>query len=87
MELGLQLSCTLHGPGFESQQVLGAEAVRSFYSGITVFFPGVKRPGRDVDYSPPSSSEFVELYLCFHIILSWRGQGNFTCFTSNYFKT
>ena len=36
------------------------------YGGYRVSFPGVKRPGRDVNHPPPSSSEIkerVELYL------------------------
>jgi len=39
-------------------------------------FPGVKRPGREADHSPPSSVEVkgcVELYLYSPSMLSWRG--------------
>jgi hypothetical protein len=39
-------------------------------------FLGVKRPGREADHSPPSSTEVkecVELYLHFPNTLSWRG--------------
>ena len=38
------------------------------YNGYQVSFPGVKRPGRGVNYPPPSSAEVkerVELYLFF----------------------
>ena len=38
------------------------------YNGYRVSFPGVKRPGRDVDEPPPSSAEVNErvgLYLYF----------------------
>jgi hypothetical protein len=36
------------------------------YNGFRVSFPGVKRPGFGVDYTPPTSSEVrkkVELYV------------------------
>jgi hypothetical protein len=36
------------------------------YNGYRVSFPGIKRPGRDVDHPPPSSAyvkEIVDLYL------------------------
>jgi hypothetical protein len=39
-------------------------------------FPGVKRPGREADHSPPSSAEvkeWVELYLHSTNKPSWRG--------------
>jgi hypothetical protein len=39
-------------------------------------FPGVKRPGREADHSPPSSAEVkecVELYLHLPHTPSWRG--------------
>jgi len=38
-------------------------------------FPGVKRPGRGVNYPSPSSTEVkerVELYLYFHCVPLWR---------------
>jgi hypothetical protein len=40
------------------------------------FFPGVKRPGHEADYSLPSSAEIkerVELYLHFPNTPSWHG--------------
>jgi hypothetical protein len=43
--------------------------------GIRGSFPGIKRPGRDADHSPPSSAEVkecVELYLHFLNTSSWR---------------
>jgi hypothetical protein len=47
--------------------------------------PGVKRPGREADHSPPSSAEVkgcVELYLHSLNMSSWRGAslstGHFT---------
>jgi hypothetical protein len=54
--------------------------------GVRGSFPGVKRPGRDADHSPPSSSEVkecVELYLHSSTTPSWRGsqlkhRNNFT---------
>jgi hypothetical protein len=39
-------------------------------------FPGVKRPGREADHSPPSSAEvkeWVELYLHSPNTPPWRG--------------
>jgi hypothetical protein len=39
-------------------------------------FPGLKRPGREADSSPPSSAgvkELVELYFHFPNTPSWRG--------------
>jgi hypothetical protein len=38
-------------------------------------FPGVKKPGREADHSPPSSDgvELVELYLHSPNTPSWRG--------------
>jgi hypothetical protein len=45
----------------------GSGAPRASYQmGTRGSFPGVKRPGREADHSPPSSAgvkEFVELYL------------------------
>jgi hypothetical protein len=41
---------------------------------VTVSFPGVKQPGRDVDHPPPSSVEVrkrVELYLYYTSGSSW----------------
>jgi hypothetical protein len=38
----------------------------SYTMGIGALSPGIKRPGRETDHSPPSSDEvkeFVELYL------------------------
>jgi hypothetical protein len=32
-------------------------------------FLGVERPGRDVDYPPPTSAEVKELYLYYTILL------------------
>jgi len=44
--------------------------------GTGVSLPGVKRPGRETDHSPPSSAEVkgrVELYLHSPNMPSWRG--------------
>ena len=36
----------------------GSEVDPAFYSlVIVIFFSGLRRPGRDIDYSPPSSAE------------------------------
>jgi hypothetical protein len=48
----------------------------SYPMGTKGSFPGVKRPGREADHSPPSSAEVkecVELYLQSHNTPSWRG--------------
>ena len=55
----------LDGPGIESQWgtrfsapvQTGAGAYPASYTMGTGSFPGVKRPGRDVDHSPPSSAK------------------------------
>ena len=42
-------------------------------------FPGVKRPGRDVDHPPPSSAEVegrVELYLYLYAVGMQHGRNN-----------
>ena len=68
-----------HGPGWtvRGSNPGGGEIFRTrpdrpwgpptlLYNGYRVFFPGVKRLGRGVDYPPPSSAEVkgrVELYL------------------------
>ena len=48
------------------------------YNGYRVSFPEVKRPGRGVDHSLPSSAEVkesVELYFCFPSVPSWPVTG------------
>jgi hypothetical protein len=52
-------------------------------------FPGVKRPGRGVDYPPPSSAEIierVELYLYSSSVPSWPVLGVTFTFTFYYFN-
>jgi hypothetical protein len=64
----------------------------SYLMGARGFFPGVKRPGREADHSPPSSAEvkeLVELYLYFANTSSWRGaqlkhRDNFTFYLFIY---
>jgi hypothetical protein len=59
--------------------------------GASGSFPGVKRPGRKVDHSPPSSAEvkeWVKLYIHSPNTPSWRGaqlkhRDNFTFYTWN----
>jgi hypothetical protein len=55
----------------------GSEAHPASYPvGTGSSFPGVKRPGREADHSPPSSTEVkecVELYLHSPNTPSWRG--------------
>ena len=59
----------LGGPGVESRGAIfsasvetgrGTQPTRFLYSGYRVSFPGVKRPGRGVNHSPPSSAEDKE---------------------------
>jgi hypothetical protein len=53
----------------------GAHPV-SYPTGIRDSFPGVKRPGREADHSPPRNAEIkecVELYLHSPNTPSWRG--------------
>jgi hypothetical protein len=48
----------------------------SYTMGTRALSLGIKRPGREADHSPPSSAEvkeWVELYLYFHNMPSWRG--------------
>jgi hypothetical protein len=53
------------------------------YNGYRCSFPGVKRPGDDVDHSPAASVEvknersYTSTPTC---MLSWRGQGQLYCF-------
>jgi hypothetical protein len=54
------------------------------YNGYQVSFPRVRRPGRGVDYPPPSSAEVkegVELYLCSPSGPSWPVLGSPLPFT------
>ena len=54
------------GVKFSPPVQTGSDAHPAFYTKGTRSFPGVKRPGRGVDHSPPSSAEVkerVELYL------------------------
>jgi hypothetical protein len=67
----------MDSPGIEKKNPCGGEIFRTRpdrpwvqfslpHNGYRVFFPGVKRPGRGVNYPPPSSTEVkekVELYL------------------------
>ena len=68
----------LDGPGIDD--IFRTRPDRSWgprsllYNGYRVSFLGVKRPGRGVDYPPPSSAEVkerVELYLYFPSGPSW----------------
>ena len=81
-----------HGPGIESRW--GARFSAPVQTGIgthpascaigTGSFPGVKRPGRGVDLSPPSSAvikERVELYICSPSGSSWPVKGRTLPFT------
>ena len=71
---GIATRCGLDGPGIESRcgrnfphlsrPALGP--TQPPIQWVPAFFPGVKRPGRDVDHPPASSAEVkerVELYL------------------------
>jgi hypothetical protein len=84
---GIAQGYGLDDQGFESQQGLAiflftiaswpAPHQASYPVGIRRSFPrvGVKRPGREADYLPPSSAEmkeWVELYLHSPNLPSWR---------------
>ena len=62
------------GARFSAPVQTGSEAHPASYTMGTGSFPGVKRPGRGVDYPLPSSTEIkdgVELYLCSTSGPSW----------------
>jgi hypothetical protein len=76
----------LDGPDIESRRGRGFTARPDrpwgppslLYNGYRVSFPEVKRPGRGVDHSLPSSAEVkesVELYFCFPSVPSWPVTG------------
>jgi hypothetical protein len=63
---------------FSTAVQTGSEAHSASYAMGTGSFPGVKRPGRDVDHPPLSSAEVkerVDLYLYFPSGPSWRVLG------------
>ena len=73
--VGIATRYGLDGPGIESRwgggdlphpSRLALGPTQSLIQWVPVISPGVKRPGRGVDHSPPSSAEVkerVELYL------------------------
>jgi len=77
--VGIATRSCLDSPEIESQWVKFSALVQPWGSPILLHngtgpFPGVKRPGRDVDHPPPSSvqvKERVELYLFFPWGSSW----------------
>jgi hypothetical protein len=80
--VGIATPYGLDGPGIESRWgarfsarvQTGPGAHPASYTMCTGSFPGVKRPGRDVDHPPPSSAEVkerVELYLYLTSGPSW----------------
>ena len=59
---------------FSAPVQTGPGAHTASYTMGTVYFPGVKRPGRGVDHPPSSSAEVegrVELYTCSPSGSSW----------------
>ena len=65
MPVGARFSALVHtGPGAHpASYIMG-----------TGLFPGVKRPGREVDHPPPSSAEFKEIVeLCLYSPLGLHG--------------
>jgi hypothetical protein len=66
--VGIAIRYGLDGPGTESrwgasfsaQVQTGSEAHPASYAMGTESFPGVKRPGRDVNHPTPSSAEVKE---------------------------
>jgi hypothetical protein len=74
ISVGIATRYGLDGPGIESRWGAsfsapvhtGPGAHPTSYTLGTGFFPAVKRPGRGVDHSPPSSAEVKErVELCF----------------------
>jgi hypothetical protein len=80
--VGIATRYSLDGRGIESRWV-GIFHTRPdrpwrppslLYTGYRVSFPGVKRPGRSLDHSPPSSAEViegVELYFYSWPVVGW----------------
>jgi hypothetical protein len=66
--LGLNLGTSVEGPGIESQWGLdfphpsrpALGPTQPSINGYRVSFPGVKRPGREVDHPPSSSARVKE---------------------------
>ena len=84
--VGIATRYGLEGPGIESRWgakfsapvQTGPGAHPASYTMGTGSFPGVKRPGRGVDYPPQSSAEVkerVQLYLCSPIGSLWPAKG------------
>jgi hypothetical protein len=80
--VGIGTCCGLDGPVMESRwgEILYTSADWPWgppcllYNGYRVSFPGVKRPGCNVNHPPTSSTEVrerVELYFYFHSGSSW----------------
>ena len=63
---------------FSTPVQICSEAYPASYTMVTGSFPGIKRPGRGVDYPPISSAEVkerVQLYFCSTSGPSWRVLG------------
>ena len=66
--VGITTGYELDGPRIESwwMRIFRTRSDRPWgsptllYNGYRIFFPGVKRPGRGVNHSSPSSAEFKE---------------------------
>jgi hypothetical protein len=80
--VGITTRYGLDGPGielplaakFSAPFQTGTGAHPASYTMVTASFPGLKRRGRGVDHSPPSSAEVterVELYIYFPFRPSW----------------
>ena len=64
----------LVGARFFAPVQTGSTAHSASYNMATASFPGVKRPGRGVDHTPPSSTKVegrVDPYICFPSVPSW----------------
>ena len=57
--------------------------------GTRGYFPGVKRPEHEVDYSPPSSAKIKNEWSCTYTLhtVSWRGQGKLYLLPSTLYQT
>ena len=78
--VGIAIRYGLDGPGIESRRGRdfphpSTSALRPTQSPVQMvpaLFPGVKRPGRDVDHPPSSSAEVKErVELCLHGPVLW----------------
>ena len=83
--VGIASRYGMGGPGIESRERRGGQIFRSrphrtwgpsspLCNGYRFYFPGVMRPGRGVNHSPPSTAEIKErIELCLYSLLGLHG--------------